>query len=73
MKKIKEKINGALVRGKLAMERFLTEERGDTNFVSIAIVLVIVITVAVAFIALKDEVLGWLDSAVKKLKDSLGV
>lgn len=72
MKKIKEKINSALLRGKLAMDRFLTEERGDTNFVSIAIILVIVITVAIVFIALKDKVLGWLNDAIADLGKALG-
>ena len=73
MKKIKEKIQSALLRGKMAMTRFVTEERGDTNFVSIAIVLVIVITVAIAFIALKDQVLGWLNQAIQNLQRALGM
>lgn len=72
MKKIKEKIENAMLRAKLAMTRFATEERGDTNFVSIAIILVIVITVAIAFIAMKDQVLGWLTDSVDELGGALG-
>lgn len=56
-------LSGAKVR--------LAEERGDTNFISIAIILVIVISVAVAFIAFKDQVLGAFNSATADLMGRL--
>lgn len=71
MKKIKEKIEQALISAKLAMTRFATEERGDTNFLSIAIILVVVLALAVVFIAFGDKVTGWVNDAIKDLENAL--
>lgn len=57
-------LNGAKVR--------LAEERGDTNFISIAIILIVIIAVAVVFIGFRDYVLTAFNDAVQKLKDALG-
>ena len=51
----------------------LADERGDTNFISIAIVLIVVIAVAVAFIGFRDMILGGLNNAIQDLKDALGM
>ena len=72
MKKIMEKIEQALISAKMAMTRFATEERGDTNFLSIAIVLVVVLALAVVFIAFGDKVTGWVNDAIKDLERALG-
>lgn len=71
MKKIKEKIEQALISAKLAMTRFASEERGDTNFLSIAIILVVVLALAVVFIAFGDKVTGWVNDAIKDLENAL--
>lgn len=57
-------INGAKVR--------LAEERGDTNFISIAIILIVVITVAIVFIQFKDAILGRFQTATQNLLGALG-
>lgn len=44
---------------------WLRKERGDTNFISIIIILAIVLTVAGAFIALKDELLNKVNQGIK--------
>ena len=72
MKKIKEKIEQALISAKLAMTRFASEERGDTNFLSIAIILVVVLALAVVFIAFGDELTGMLGESTEELFDALG-
>ena len=72
MKKIKEKIESALISAKLAMGRFASEERGDTNFLSIAIILVVVLALAVVFIAFGDELTGMLNESTDELFDALG-
>lgn len=64
MKKIKNKLNDIAINlycKKLALteraNEVLSEERGDTNFLSIIIILAIVLVVAVIFIAFKDAIL----------------
>ncbi len=60
-KKLNYKVNSALLSAELktrkAVSDFVTNERGDTNFISIAIILIIVIAVAVIFIAFKEELM----------------
>lgn len=51
----------------------LADERGDTNFISIAIILIVVITVAVVFIGFKDTILAAFNDAVNQLKAALGI
>ena len=41
----------------------LKEERGDTNFLSIIIVLAIVLVLAIVFIAFKDKIIALLSTA----------
>ena len=64
MKKIRNKLNGIafdLYCKKLALteraNEVLSDERGDTNFLSIIIILAIVLVLAVIFIAFKDDIL----------------
>lgn len=63
MRKIINKGNALLTRTKFAVEDFWNEERGDTNFISIAIVLVVVIAIAIIFIGFGD----WIESALNKM------
>ena len=76
MRKLREKINGmsAKLSAKVmclrarALEKSnvlvkLSEEDGDTNFLSIMIVLGIVLVVAALFIVFKDQILGLVQSA----------
>lgn len=51
----------------------LADERGDTNFISIAIILIVIIAVAVVFIGFRDTVLGAFNNAVQDLKNALGI
>ena len=41
------------------------EENGDTNFISIIIILAIVLLVAVAFMIFKDQIIGWFNGTTK--------
>lgn len=58
MKKIKEWFNKMFAKSKEAVEEIRDNERGDTNFISIVIILVIVMVVAAVFIGFKDQILG---------------
>lgn len=51
----------------------LADERGDTNFISIAIILIVIIAVAVVFIGFRDMILGGLNNAIQDLRDALGI
>lgn len=42
----------------------LKSEKGDTNFISIIIILGIVLVVAALFIAFKDQIVGWVEEIV---------
>lgn len=73
MKKFFNKSNLLLTRAKFAAEDFLNEERGDTNFISIAIILVIVISIAVIFAGLGDTISNALNNSIEKLKSALKI
>lgn len=51
---------------KMAMNRLVTEKRGDTNFISILVILGIVLLLAVAFIGFKDQIFTMVQEAVDK-------
>ncbi len=43
----------------------IKEENGDTNFISIIIILAIVLLVAVAFMIFKDQIIGWFNGTTQ--------
>ncbi|MCQ2534389.1 MAG: hypothetical protein MJ172_07470 [Clostridia bacterium] len=53
------------------VESFLTSERGDTNFISILIILVIVCALAATFIGFKNQIISKATSAFNKLLGKL--
>lgn len=72
MKKLMEKLGNALIRAKLEANRFVNEEKGDTNFISIAIILVVVIVIAIVFITLGQDLGDKLSQKVSELMGALG-
>ena len=73
MKKLFIKLNSTLLAAKLAARNFVSDERGDTNFVSIAIILIVVIVIAIVFITLGDELVAALSEEIQDLLDALGI
>lgn len=71
MKKLLEKISMAFIRAKLAKDEIISEERGDTNFISIAIILIVVIVIAILFITFGQDLAAKLGSKIKELMDKL--
>lgn len=67
------KLNNALVRMQCEATRVCSEERGDTNFISIAIILIVVIGIAVVFIAFGKQITTAFETKIKELTDALGV
>lgn len=73
MKKINDMINLAVLRMMLMVESFKEEERGDTNFLSIAIILVVVLGLAVIFIGFGKSLTTGLNNAINQLKTALNI
>lgn len=72
MKKLINKLSLSLLNAKLAAKKFLSEERGDTNFISIAIILVVVIVIAILFITLGQDLAASLGAKIEELMEALG-
>ena len=73
MKKLMNKLNNALMQAKDKAAEFVSNERGDTNFISIAIILIVIIGVAIVFIGFRDSILAAFTEATQYLLDALGV
>ena len=71
MERVRNKLDYMMIAMKNAGRRFWEEERGDTNFISIAIILIVVIAVAVVFISLKDTILTELNTKIENLTTTL--
>ncbi len=70
-------LNALVVKARMAAENFFKKENGDTNFISILVVLAIVMVVAGTFIGFKDQILGWVQDSMpsffdKKLEGATG-
>lgn len=72
MKKLRNKLNLAVLKGQMAMRDFLSNERGDTNFISIAIILIIVIAIAVTFISMGGQISEKFKTEEETLMSALG-
>lgn len=72
MGNVREKMNLWILKGQMKCIDLLKQEDGDTNFISIAIVLVIVLAVAVVFIGFKNQVLSAVNKAISEFMTALG-
>jgi hypothetical protein len=71
MEKLINKFKESMLRAQIAATNFLTEERGDTNFISIAIILIVVIAIAIVFIKFGNDITDKLGDAIKDLFEVL--
>lgn len=62
--KLMEKIDAMLLKAKLKVDSFLHDEKGDTNFISIMVLLGIALALAGVFLTFKEQVLNWVDSNI---------
>ena len=70
MKKLIKKLKSAAMKAQLSARNFVSDERGDTNFISIAIILIVIISIAIVFIAFRDQILGKLQQAINDLMNA---
>lgn len=61
---------------KSAMQKFFKKENGDTNFISIIIILAIVMVVAAIFVGFRTQIVTWVQqtfgSAFNSVKEAGG-
>lgn len=62
--KLMAKMDCFLLKAKMKMDAFLTDEKGDTNFISIMVLLGIGLALAGVFLGYKDQVLGWVETNI---------
>ena len=67
--KIKEKLTKAFCKVQTEVYFVTHDDRGDTNFISIIIILGIVIIVAGVFVAFKDSILEAAGEAIERFRD----
>lgn len=72
MKKLMKKMDSKIISAKLAAQRFVSNERGDTNFISIAIILIVVIVIAILFITFGQDLAELLEEKITDIMDALG-
>ena len=61
---IVDRMDEAYITAKCRLDSFVTEERGDTNFISILVLLGIALALAGVFLVFKDQVLGWVETNI---------
>jgi hypothetical protein len=62
--KLMNKVDLLMIKTKLKLDSFFHDEKGDTNFISILVILGIVLALAGIFLGFKDQVLGWVDTNI---------
>lgn len=66
------RLNQLAIAARYQWKDFLHKEDGDTNFISIIILLAIAVIVAGVFIAFKDQILGWATNIINKVTTGFG-
>lgn len=69
---LKNKFNALCTRSYVAVQNFVEEQDGDTNFISIMIILGVVVVFAGLFNKLGGEVIGQVGQKIKTFLSSLG-
>ena len=62
--KLMERIDMFLLMVMLKVEAFMNDEDGDTNFISIMVLLGIALALAGVFLTFKGQVLDWVDQNI---------
>ena len=60
-RRAKIKMDNLVCLGKKELLSFIKNDDGDTNFISILVLLAIAMVLAAAFIGFKDQILGWVN------------
>ena len=71
MKKMKAMVNNLYFRGITSWNCFKSSERGDTNFISILLIIAIVVVLAGAFLALGNQVMSTVSQKIMDFLNNL--
>jgi len=61
---MKAKVNKVVMKAFIRKELFIRDERGDTNFISILVLLGIALALAAIFLAFREKVVAWVEENV---------
>lgn len=71
MKKLDEMMNKMYIKAFCAMEDFKNNEDGDTNFISLMVILGLVGGIAIAFIGFKDQIVNKVTELINNFLNAL--
>lgn len=71
LKAIKAKINNLCIKAYCAADNFRTNQEGDTNFISIMIILGVVVVFAALFNTMGQSIIDTVQGAIEDFLDSL--
>lgn len=72
MQKLKNKLCELDLKIRMGLYNLMNNEDGDTNFISIAIILIIILAIALVFIGLRDTLMPLLEEQIEAVVDALG-
>lgn len=64
MNMVTEKMDSILIMTKNRIHNFLVDEKGDTNFISILVLLGIALALAGIFLAFQEKIMNWVDTTI---------
>ena len=64
MMSLMDKLNMTFIRVMCKVDSFLHDEEGDTNFISILVLLGIALALGGVFLAFKDQIITWVDTNI---------
>ena len=59
-----DKMTALVFKAKMKAYSFMHDEKGDTNFISILVLLGIALALAGVFLVFKDKIIGWVDTNI---------
>ena len=62
--KLVDKLNAFIIMMSIKVDAFLHDEDGDTNFISILVLLGIALALAGVFLVFKDQIISWVDTNI---------
>ncbi len=61
---MRKAFNKLCIKAHTAIENFRRNEKGDTNFISILVILAVAMALAVVFFGFKDNIISWVEETM---------